>query len=777
MKQNRIITRTSCSLLLAGVWLLATGLHAAPLTWNNGAETMRWNTSEANFTGSAFTAGDGVTFGTTGAGSVYIGSDGPVPTDVAPVSTAITGGTYTFSGGGITSGSYSQSGSSTVTFSGYTNNLTFGGGSTLSAGTLTFNPPTAGNYGFGSGVITVSGGSFNLVGPTTGSTTLTNNISLGAATVLWGVGSATANPAIFSGEITLTGNPTFGNAHAYQPRRPLQLTGTIDLNGADRTISSWNEVARATVPQILGNVTGGGTRSLNLGVNWIGRGILIGGNGGWNIKNLNVGIQEIWVSPAADSTDFFSGIRANGGKVTIAQPQSGPGVMHLQGGAYHLDDFQPANTARVNVDLSSGRTVNIVGGTLNATNNRNGLWLTPGNGTLAGDLTVGGNGVLRSIHTSVAGTVTTKYGAGDDSLRLLGGSVYEVVTGAGDWNSQVRLTLQAQNAGDSLCLGDGDVGTAEAVTFRGSCNVPYSAATPIRGFIIQFADSQIADDGNVVLRYETPASNPWIATTSLAAAGGYNSTDRLTVGWSDRTSSTIQYPFRGGSAGTEFVPRVAEVAALGPTAGTVFTATNAVRLLATGLAGFYNSTVNMDVGALGPVVVDDGGSLLTVSNGTLSASAFTVNDGGALGGIGTFNATAITLNAGATVDVGNADLAGDLRLTHSATCNLTVNGAATLAIDVFGDGAVAGVDYDRLAVKSTVTGLANLDLVVRFKQDKLNLTDQTLTILTTSSDLTGQAFNSVTFENSYRGTVNYGNGFVSLSNVLQPAKGTTILVR
>ncbi len=777
MKQNRIITRTICCLLLTGVWLLAAGLRAAPLTWNNSAGTMRWNTSETNFTGAAFTAGDGVTFGTTGAGSVYIGTSGPVPADVAPASIAITGGTYTFSGGGITAGSYSQSGSPTVTFSGYTNNLTFGGGTTLSAGALTFNPPTAGTYGFGSGTIALNGGSFKLGGPTTGSTTLTNNISLGAATVLWDVGSATANPAIFSGNITLTGAPVFGNAHAYQPKRPLQLTGTIDLNGADRTISSWNENVRATVPQILGNVTGGGTRSLNLGVSWTGRGILIGGNGGWNIKNLNVGIQEIWVSPTADSTDFFSAIRANGGKVTIAQPQNGPGVMHLQGGAYHLDDFRPANTARVNIDLSSGRTVNIVGSTINATSNPNGLWLTAGGGVLASNVTIAGSGVLRNIvHTAPGTTIaTTKFSGG--SLQLLGGAVYEVATGVGDYNQQLRLTLQAQLNDDRLLLGDGDAGTAETVTIRGSCNVPYSAAAPTRGFVVQFTNAQVVDDGNVVLRYETPASNPWITATSLAAAGAYNSTDRLTVGWSDRTSSTIQYPFRGGSAVTEFVPRLAEVAALGPTAGTVFTATSPTRLLTTGLVGFYNSTAAMDLGSLGPVVVANGGSLLTVSNGTVSASAVTVNNGGTLGGIGTFNATTVTLNAGATVDVGNTDRAGDLRLTHAASCNLAVGGAATLAIDIFSEGAVAGVDYDRLSVKSAVTGLANLDLVVRFKQDKLDLADQTLTILTTSSNLTGQTFKSVTFEDGYRGTVNYGNGWVRLTGVQQPATGTTVLVR
>ncbi len=712
-----IVLRLATVVLAVAVSLFALAAQAVNVTWNGGNGDWDINTT-TNWTGGAtvYNDGDAVTFTSTASGSVYIGTaSGPTPANVAPLSVTITGGTYTFSGGDITSGSLSQSGG-TATF---TRDLTFGGGTTLSSGTLVFNPASAGTYGLGSGAIIINSGSFKLGGPTTGTTTLTNNITLGGATVLWDVASTTTHPAILSGNITLTGNPTFGNAHAYTPRRPLQITGTIDLNGADRTISSWNEVARATVPQIIGNVVGAGIHSLSLGPNWTGRGILIGGDGGWNIKNLNVGIQEIWVSPTADSTDFFSGIRANGGKVTIAQPQSGPGVMHLQGGAYHLDDFQPANTARLTADLSSGRTVNVLGGTLNATNNPNGLWLTPGAGTLAGDLTVASGGVLRNIYYSSAGTPTTRYGAGSDSLRLLGGSVYEVATGAGDWNSQVRLALQAQNAGDWLRLGDGDAGTAETVTFRGATNVAYAPLgnpPPTRGFIIQFNNDQIVDDGNVVLRYETPATNPLITATSLTATGGYNSTDRLIFGWSDRTSSTIQYQFRGGSAGTEFVPRVAAIDVLGPQAGTVFTATSPTTVTVAGTVGFYNSTAAMDRGSLGAVVVDNGGSLLTAITGaTVNASTITVNNGGLLAAAAsgsTISASAtVVVNAGGTLG-GNGTVATPLVTVNSNGEVAPGNSVGTLTIDgsaTFASGASLVIEIDGLTSDLLiVTGALNL---------------------------------------------------------------------
>jgi len=766
MMHTKIVLLTSVFVVALALFAASSG-QGAPITWNNGAATMRWNASEANFTGSAFTDGDGVTFGSTGAGSVYIGVDGPSPVNVAPASVAITGGTYTFSGGDITSGSVAKSGTGTTTFSGYTSSLTFGGGTTLAGGDaawLAFNPASAGTYGFGSGTISLNGGSFKIGGPTTGTTTVTNNFTVGSSTsyLLWD-GSGTAR--VLSGNFTLNGNGlTLGNAHPYTPGRQLQLTGTINLNGADRTISSWNETAIATVPCIMGDVNGGGTYSLTLGVDW-GRGMFIGGNGGWNIKDLNVLANTLYVEAAANDTDFFSGVRANGGKVNVSNK-----AMYLRRGAFHFDDFTKTSAGLLEVHLNSGYNVKGLGGTIDHTTLPGGVrvYVAPGTaGTLSGDITVVSGGILENRFEGSLDvqTLTSRFGSGN--LTFLGGSLFDIRVQNGNWGTQTRAYLQAQDDAAFLRFGDGLSGTAETVTFRGACNVP-TGSGHTRGFIIRFNESQVVDDGNVVLRYDTPTANPW--------SGEYDSNDRLIIGWSDTASSAIQYPFRGGSAGTEFVPRVAQVAALGPTSGTVFTATNAVRLLATGLVGFYN-TAAMDLGALGPVVVADGGSLLTVSNGTMSASTFTVNDGGALGGIGTFNTTAVTLNSGATVDVGNADLAGTLRLTNSAACNLAVNGAATLAIDVFGNGAVAGVDYDRLSVKSAVTGLSNLDLVVRFKQDKLDLADQTLTILTTSSDLTGQAFKSVTFENSYRGTVTYGNGFVSLSNVLQPPKGTTILVR
>lgn len=771
-----------CCGLLVGVLICLAGVaSAASVTWDNSGGTARWNTSEDNWVGTTFyNNGDNVTFDTTGAGSVYIGTAGPTPVNVAPGSVSITAGTYTFSGGDITSGSFSKSSTGTTTFSGYTGSLTFNGGTTLAGGNvaaLVFDPANAGTYGFGSGTITLNGGAFRLKGPTTGTVTLSNNFTITASTsyLLWEVASSTANAAIYSGDITFSGTTktlSLGYEAGFDYQRPMQLTGTINLGTADHTIRSTASNG-ANVPQILGNVDGGGTRSLTL-TDWSSQGILLGGNGGWNIKNLNVSSSAPYgmiatVQPATTTTDYFSGIRANSGKVNVTA-----GQLALNGGAYNFNDFTDASpNGRINIDLTS-RDFTSLGGTLNGTAHPNGIYVTPGSGSLSSNVTVSSGGVLRNIFYASATTPITKFSGG--SLNLLNGGVYEVATGNGNWATQVRLALQAQNAGDSLRLGDGNAGTAETVTFRGSCNVTYQSPPPTRGFIAQFDQAQVVDDGNVVLRYETPTNNPLIAASSTAGTGTYDANDRLIVGWSDRTSSTIQYQFRGGSAGTEFVPRLASVAALGPTAGTVFTATSPTRLLTTGPVGFYNSTAAMDLGSLGPVVIAGGGTFDLVSNGVVNASSLTLTNGGAISGIGQFSVTNVTVYAGGVIDPGNPAAAGLLTLTNASTCALQFNGTATLAVDVRGTGGVAGTDYDRLAVKSAVTGLASVNLVVRFPLGKADFTGQTLTIVTSGNDLSAQTFQSITFQDGYIGTVNYGNGFVSLTNLQHPPKGTAMRI-
>lgn len=59
MKKTTLIK--SCLLVIA----FASSAEAADLTWNNGASTGNWNTADANWTGSTWTAGDNAIFNTT----------------------------------------------------------------------------------------------------------------------------------------------------------------------------------------------------------------------------------------------------------------------------------------------------------------------------------------------------------------------------------------------------------------------------------------------------------------------------------------------------------------------------------------------------------------------------------------------------------------------------------------------------------------------------------------------------------------------------------------
>jgi hypothetical protein len=712
-----------------------------------------------SFNTNAGTAGNGFTIGTAGGNTLTLGNGGTVqilstltgtgkaisvnaPLVLSPAS-ASTAGSYTFANnnstatntlnfggpisGGLTSGTVSltlggdntgnntiagnisngsaaslalvKSGGGTWVLSG-TN--TYTGGTRVDAGILVYNPAASGTVGLGGGTITLNGGGFRLQGPTTGVVALTNNFSLtDNGRLLWDVASSTTNAAVYSGNITFNTASskllTLGYENGAAPNRPLQLTGTISLGSFNQTIRS-TAPNGANVPQILGNVDGGGIRSLTLS-SYANQGILLGGNGGWNIKDLNVSSTELsmvaTVQPTTTTTDYFSGIRANGGKVNVTY-----GQLVLNGGAYNFDDFTNVLTyGRINIDLTS-RDSTIVGGTINGTAQPNGIYLTPGSGVLSGTVTVGSGGVMRNVYKGNA-AATTKFGGGD--LRLRDGAVYEVATGVGDWNTQTRLTLQAQNASDNLRLGDGSSATAETVTFRGSTNVPFQSPPPTRGFIMQFDSAQVVDDGNVVLSYETPTSNPFIVPSSTSGEGTYNSSDRLIFGWSDRTSSTIQYQFRGGSAGTDFVTRVAGIDVLGPTSGTVFTATSPTRLTNTGTVGFYNSNASMDRGSLGAVIIAGGGSLRTaVSGATVAASTITVNAGGRVEGIGTYSA-AVTSNGiwAPGMSIGS----------NAVTGNLTLSGTSEFELGTPGTSLTSPGNADFTAVSGTLALGGNLALI------------------------------------------------------------------
>ncbi|MGB7160189.1 MAG: PEP-CTERM sorting domain-containing protein [Tepidisphaeraceae bacterium] len=135
--------------------------------------------------------------------------------------------------------------------------------------------------------------------------------------------------------------------------------------------------------------------------------------------------------------------------------------------------------------------------------------------------------------------------------------------------------------------------------------------------------------------------------------------------------------------------------------------------------------------------------------------------------------TIIVGGAGLTAqgsDVSPGSSAGILSVTGNLALALDGAEQSLLTIEVDGGGAVAGTDYDRLAVSGTLSGLANTNLFVDISNllAQGDLAGDVLTIATSSSNFTGLSFNSVIFSAGAMGQIHYNNGSITIDNVLVP---------
>jgi autotransporter-associated beta strand protein len=182
---------------------------------------------------------------------------------------------------------------------------------------------------------------------------------------------------------------------------------------------------------------------------------------------------------------------------------------------------------------------------------------------------------------------------------------------------------------------------------------------------------------------------------------------------------------------------------------------------------FLNNT-----GALGTT------SLLHVASGAtanLVSGAWTSKADLSGGGTIVVPGTGLTAQGSA---VSPGDSAGILSVTGNLALALDGAAKSSLNIEITGGGAVAGTDYDRLAVSGTLTGLANTDLFVDVSNLIGDLTGDVLTIVTSTSNFTGLSFSSVSFSNGASGQVHYNNGSITIDNVVvpEPAVASSMLL-
>ncbi len=512
------------------------------------------------------------------------------------------------------------------------------GGTFIGEGTLRYRMRGGGanttvDYQIGTGNIHIQGGTLHADYAGNGrpaTVRITNPIGVGASGATFNMRQAAgAGHVTFSGAQTLGGNLRIeGQAVNDQTVMTTTLGGLLTLtNSVSITFASptfglggltWNDNA------VSGGVAGG-----SHSITFTGPGNVALSNGGANFAPANfiVDNSSTLVYGTGNTGDFFSGVRGNAGKVTLNAART----LSVTGqGNWTMSDFVFNSGSVLVLDMATSRPSGDSGfwqlngsftiGSPGAGQPETLRWILyrvqnfrVRDGASLGTITVGNGGTFQTWITESRYDTAPAY---DGNLRLQNGAVLDgrmisgITSGAGERPSGLR------RAAGTLLLGDGVAGTAETVTIQG---VTTWATNLKRPYFIDFANNT-TDDGNVVIRYASVGTDP---------------SQYFNVGWMHSGGTLVA--LREGSSGTVFAPATqnAGVAAVGPAAGTVFTAAKPVTVTTAGTVGFHNvanlsGTGGGERGALGPLEIGATGSLAFQAAGKVQASSVTFKTGAAL---------------------------------------------------------------------------------------------------------------------------------------------------
>lgn len=599
---------------------------AANIVLDGGASELSLNGSE----------NIGVTGVISGAGSLFIGVDA---TDVVTLS-----GDNTYSGGttidnadailAVGSDTALGTGDLTLTANGQiqaASASTLANDVVLGANTLTIGGTndlglSGAISGTGDVTINATGAEVTLSGTNTytGTTTLTDGTLVLGGNDAIGNGAGGATFTIDGGTLDVTGdivldeNVTVGGDFAVADLGggSLELSGTVDLGNADRTITTSND----EIFELSGVISSTGQDDALIKA---GAGVLVlsADNTGWNGGvQLNAGTLGI-----GDNVALGGGAMDLGGDASV----------YASGAARSVGNAVDLNTNTLTVtgsnDLTLSGAVSSTGGT--------------------GSLTMAGTGTLTlsNIGNSFAGTTTISSG----TLAITG---------------NVLGTSSLDLAGGTLSVGGLGAAISTAVSVSEDSTIAGGSSLTLSGVVSGTSDLTIAMDaiGDVVTLSGTNTATGAIGVDSgmLTLAGGAAIEDTVSITLADDAAAGLTL-----SAGET----IGALIGGGSSGGNVVLGANTLTLA--GPAGMSASTYSGVISGTGGLTVSGGTHILAGDNTYTGATTLS---GGILGGAGSIDgdltANGGTFAVGTTGTTGDFEVAGNAAFNSGSTLEVTING-------------------------------------------------------------------------------------------------------
>ena len=674
---SRFTQSLAGAVLLVLLTLFAVVANAADLTWDNGAATGNWNTTDANFTG-LWSNGNTAVFGGLASSTVML---------TEPISA--TGVTFNVTGD-IINGSSS-------------NNLTLAGGHNISVGSglaVTIGAPLAGTEG-----VTVLGG-----GTLTRSTAITDTYTggttvSGAGTVLSysaTINSTTSAPSLTNGNILIdAGQLKLGAPGTTQD---LYFGNTSTPNSL--TVQNGGSIGGSALT--LGTLNSGSFRAL-----FIGNGASSNGN-------------SVLVTGAGS---FIANNSANDSYVTVGKDSSN-NTLNVEAGAI-FQSLKGSGGSGLNIGQNAGANNNVVtvtgaGSTLYASNqptyvggagNSNGLVASNGGyfkiqrlymGGTGGDnnyVNITGTGAAHSANGYIAASTNSILSVGEVS-GATGNTVNVSAGGAlviegGQANRRNSIGGIAGASGNSITV----TGTNSSMSINAAVSIGIGRDTSTANAGGGNSNSlnlsngaALVSTGGVVVGNDVTSPTPTGGAFNLGNGGASTATATLGASFAQYTASAGTIPIAGGSTVTAFATATSANTWINLfSAGTTLNINNG-RLI-TGDNVVTGSTL---VGGAGSVALD-GPAYLSVTAGSQTVSA-PISGLGSLTkqGVGTLTLSGLntysgdTLITAGTLSISSSylsDLAA-VKIDSGAFFNLGFSGSDSIGSLWLGGLQMAGGTYD-----------------------------------------------------------------------------------